>query len=374
MASRRKDEDARQQQRVKGLLRRYEYGERDFRTIDLSQADLTGITLAGADLSRALLVGANLSGAIFDGCNLSGADLSGAVQTALERPLPQVSMREANLEDTVLSSTNLMGADLTGAAFRRAFFEAASLQYADLKGADFEESALYGVNLSFAKANATRLSGARCNQTIFAAVDLRGFVGLDSIDHRGPSAVDIDTLYRSNGEISETFLRGCGAPDDFIAYVRSLVAKPFDFYSCFISYSSKDHEFAERLYADLQHRGVRCWFAPEDLKIGDKFRHRIDDTIRTYDKLLIILSEHSIGSSWVESEVEAAFEQEDRRKKAVLFPIRLDGHAMTCDVGWAASMRRTRHNGDFSGWRQHDSYKKSFDRLMRDLKSPDRTP
>jgi len=36
----------------------------------------------------------------------------------------------------------------------------------------------------------------------------------------------------------------------------------------FISYSSKDQAFAERLHADLQNKGVRCWFAPHDLPIS----------------------------------------------------------------------------------------------------------
>lgn len=41
-------------------------------------------------------------------------------------------------------------------------------------------------------------------------------------------------------------------------------------YSCFISYSTKDHQFAERLYADLQAKGVRCWFAPHQVSGGKK--------------------------------------------------------------------------------------------------------
>jgi hypothetical protein len=35
-------------------------------------------------------------------------------------------------------------------------------------------------------------------------------------------------------------LRGCGVPDEFIAQIASLFIKPIQFYSCFISYSSKD--------------------------------------------------------------------------------------------------------------------------------------
>jgi hypothetical protein len=77
------------------------------------------------------------------------------------------------------------------------------------------------------------------------------------------------------GRIPEAFLRGAGVPDEFIAYIRSLAGRGIEFYSCFISYSSKDQVFAERLHADLQAKGVRCWFAPEDMKIGDKIWDRL---------------------------------------------------------------------------------------------------
>jgi hypothetical protein len=78
-----------------------------------------------------------------------------------------------------------------------------------------------------------------------------------------------------------------------IDYLRSLLNQPIQYYSCFISHSTKDQEFAERLHADLDNKGVRNWYAPEDLKIGDPFRQRIDDEMRLHQKLLVILSEHS---------------------------------------------------------------------------------
>jgi hypothetical protein len=53
-----------------------------------------------------------------------------------------------------------------------------------------------------------------------------------------------------------------------INYLPSLLNQPIQFYSCFISYSSKDQKFADRLHADLQNKGVRCWFAPHDMAIG----------------------------------------------------------------------------------------------------------
>ena len=36
---------------------------------------------------------------------------------------------------------------------------------------------------------------------------------------------------------------------------------------------------------------------------------------------------------------------------------------------WAADVRRQRHIGDFSAWKDHDRYGKAFDRLLRDLRA-----
>ena len=154
-----------------------------------------------------------------------------------------------------------------------------------------------------------------------------------------------------------------------IAHIASLVGQPIQYYSCFISYSSKNHDFAVRLHADLQAKGVRSWFAPEDLKIGDRILDRIDREIRVYDRLMVVLSEHSIGSDWVETEVQAALEKERQRKQTVLFPIRLDNAVWDTERAWAAKLRRERNIGDFSCWKEHDAYQKAFDRLLRDLKA-----
>jgi len=104
----------------------------------------------------------------------------------------------------------------------------------------------------------------------------------------------------------------------------SLVAgKAIQFYSCFISYSTKDQEFADRLHADLQSKGVRVWFAPDDIKGGQKLHEQIPEAIRLYDKLLLVLSENSIKSNWVETEIYHAIQDETRENRRKLFPIGL---------------------------------------------------
>ena len=244
--------------------------------------------LSGGDLSEADLRGVDLSGA-----NLSGADLSGA------------DLSEANL-----SGANLNGANLSMANLYKAGLFGADLSEADLRQANLIEADLSDIDLSDADLRGADLSHAKMWKTVLTDQDLRQVKGLDTVEHLGPSNISIQMVFRSHGDIPEVFLRGAGVSESFIEYMHSLVGKPIDYYSAFISYSSQDQAFAERLYADLQTKGVRCWFAPHDLKIGAKIRSSIDASIRLHDKLLLVLSRASVASQWVEQEVEKALERE----------------------------------------------------------------
>ncbi len=245
----------------------------------------------------------------------SRADLGGA-------NLIEADLGDANLSGANLSWPHLGEADLARADLRGADLSGVDLRGADLSGVDLRRADLSGVDLRRAD-----LSKAHLHETIFSDTRLTGATGLDSCLHFGPSTVDHRTLAKS-GKLPMAFLRGCGLPDALIDYLPSLLGDALQFYSCFVSYSSKDQDFAERLHADLQDTGVRCWFAPEDLKIGARTRPAIDEAIRVRDKLLLILSEKSIESDWVEKEVETAFEEESRRKETVLFP----RHPTVCRV------------------------------------------
>jgi hypothetical protein len=141
------------------------------------------------------------------------------------------------------------------------------------------------------------------------------------------------------------------------------------YYTCFISYSSKDEAFAERLHADLENTGVRCWFAPHDLPIGAKTWDAIDEAIRFRDKLLLILSKNAIASDWVGDEVSKAYAEEKRRNRLVLFPVRIDEEVMNTSEPWAVKLRDQRNIGDFRRWQDHEAYQQAFKRVLRDLEA-----
>jgi hypothetical protein len=228
--------------------------------------------------------------------------------------------------------------------------------------------ALFGADLSHCQMGWTHLGN----------VDLSQCKGLETVEHEGPSSIGIDTIYRSDGKIPEVFLRGAGVPENFIEYMPSLVGTGFDYYSCFISYSSKDQEFAERLFADLQAKGVRCWYAPHHGQAGQKLHKQIDEAIRLHEKLLLILSADSIKSEWVKTAIKRAAKRQAKEKKDVLFPVSLAAfdklRAWECfdgDLGkdLAAEVREYLIP-DFSRWKtDNKSYQKAFDKLLRDLKS-----
>jgi uncharacterized protein YjbI with pentapeptide repeats len=322
----------------------------------LRSADLSGADLRNMNLRRALLMHVDLSGA-----DLTGADVVGG------------HLQIADLTGAILSEANFSGADLSGEA---------NLTEADLGGADLTDANLTDAELTGSNFTDTRIGG-----TIFGRNDLSNIKGLETVDHAGPSVIGIDTIFQSNGNVPEVFLRGCGVPDDFITYAKSLATNPIQFYSCFISYSTKDQDFADRLYADLQNKGVRCWFAPHDVQSGRKLHEQIDEAIRLHDKLLLILSPHSMESEWVKTEIAKARKREVRDpegvlKRRVLFPIRLapfetlrDWECFDADTG-KDSAREIREYfiPDFSNWKNHDSYQEAFQRLIGDLKASDSKP
>jgi hypothetical protein len=292
--------------------------------------DLSGIVLVGDLLDNYNLTAVQFSNAQFENVSLFGASCEGC-----------------SFERTLLIGANFSGTSLKKSSFRGATIEFGVFFWCDLDESDF--------------------TGAALTTTTFAQVSLRGVLGLETVSKSATNSIGIDTFFNSGG-LPESFLRNSGVPEEFIQYAASLVGKAIEYYSCFISYSSKDDEFTRRLYNDLQGKNVHTWYAPEDLKIGDRIRPRIDESIRIHDKLVLILSANSVNSNWVESEVESALEREQKEGKDVLFPIAIDDEGFTSQQSWAADIRRKRHIGDFRKWKSHDDYTRAFDKLVRDLK------
>jgi uncharacterized protein YjbI with pentapeptide repeats len=280
-------------------------------------------------------------------------------KTLIEIDLEGVNLRGANLDRTVMKGANLRRADPT--------LRYANLRRADLTAANLRTAQLNGANLTLACLRDANLTDALFWETVLSRTDLRDAIGLATTKHGGPSIIDHRTIEKS-GIVPQEFIRGLGLPDYLIRRYRKN-SNSSKYADCFVSYSSADQSFAERLYADLQSHGVRCWYAPKDLPIGAKTRQALTDAIRSNERLIVVLSEYSIGSPWVEKEVETAFEEERSRRTVVLLPVRIDDQVMTSSTAWAADIRSTRNIGNFTLWRTDDmAYRNELNRLLDALK------
>jgi hypothetical protein len=177
------------------------------------------------------------------------------------------------------------------------------------------------------------------------------------------------TAYLSDGEVTAVPNVEEQARSRMLAAFEAPPEKEDSGPSCFISYSTRDSAFVEKLHADLENAGVNCWFAPHDLPIGTKIRVGLDRAINQNDQVILILSANSVLSAWVEKEVETAFERERAIGRTVLLPLSLDETVRGIQEGWPADIRRQRNIGDFRAWQDEEAYAHSFRRLLASLRA-----
>lgn len=316
--------------------------------------------LSGVNFSKTRLYKTNLSSTDLSSANLDEAIIYEA--NLAESYLEDASLHEANLSDTHLFRTCFLGADLSEADLSLADLFEANLSGADLSSANLEGATLYQTNLFNAD-----FSGAIVGTTRFINLDLRDVYGLETLHHLYPSTVGTNTLERSQGDIPRAFLRGAGLSDTLIEYLPSLFTTSIQYRSLFLSYSHQDQPFAKYLHNSLQDKGVRCWFAPHDLRPGTPIIRGIDEAIHLHDKFLLILSKHAMRSHWVQQEVEAALYREVTTGDAILFPLRLDNTVLESKTLWAKRLR-SRHIADFTNWQDETAYQQAFASLLQHLK------
>lgn len=347
---------------------------------DLSGADLSAEDLSQSDLSYANLQDADLSHSDLNSANLQDADLTKAELShgyLYDANLSRAKLCNATLINTELLGANLVNADLSYADLSGADLSDVDLSQANLSQAEFTEAILIRTSVIGATFAGADFSRATIGAIIFADSNLSTVKGLESVRHVGPSTIGIDTLFRSDGKIPAHFLKEAGVPESFFSAIPSLVGRAIDFYSCFLSYSHKDQEFARRVQSRLRRENLRVWFAPEDLKGGRKVQDEIFRAIQIHDKLLLVLSENSMKSEWVMTEIRRArkVEREENRRK--LFPIRLvDFEAIQkwecfdADTGKDLGVElREYYIPDFSNWKDHDAFEVEFGKLLRDLRA-----
>lgn len=345
---------------------------------------------------KPVLLGANLRNAdlrnvdLNDDADLRNIDLSYAV-------LVNAVFRYADFRLANLSHANLSHADLSGAFLNHTDLSHANLSHANLRGAhltrsDLSDADLRNVNLSYAVLNrvnlsSTDLTNCTLGNTILSEIDFSKTKELESIHHIAPSTIGIDTISKSRGNIPEVFLRGCGLTDWQIESVKlyqpdlsneeitntlyrihNLRAhQAIQISPLFISYSHADSLFVDSIEKYLIKKGIRFWRDVHHATAG-RLERQVDRAIRLNPTVLLILSENSVQSDWVQHEARLARRLEIETKHDVLCPVALDDSWEACD--WPERLREQimEYNIlDFSEWRDEDKFRLMFSRLLDGL-------
>jgi len=290
--------------------------------------------------------------------------------------LPDAALRNANLAGANLGSAMLNCSDIRNADLTNAQLSGAHLNGAILNDANLAHSRLVGADLTAVQLGNTNLTGAVFGGTIFSA-DPQDCIGLESLKHESPSVLDITPIINSGEMPPINFLRGCGLSEILIEYLPSLLNKPFDFYSCFISYNHADRPFARRLHDALQGQGIRCWMDEHEILPGDDIYAEVEKGLKWWDKVLLCASEPSLNSWWVEREIDRAFKREmdltKKRNEPVLsiIPLDLDGYLFQWDHHHASSLQK-RLAANFVGWEKDSSiFDDTFQYVLKALTASD---
>jgi hypothetical protein len=365
------------------LLGEYESGRRDF----------TGLTFEGLRAARCELKGCNFTGCSFVDCVFGGVKFDGSL-------FVNSSFSDCNCIDASFVDCTFDGAEIGPSAF----------QGADFFGASFDRSVIHGTNFKgafFVTSHWTtaRTVGANFNDAIFGAntVARCHFVHCSFEAVRVVQPVDIDyetasssigmslrPLLDKTGISGDTrrhirrylrslqlFLTMLGIPRDAIRSYSGSENFLADHANVFISYSAKDEEFASALHNHLTVAGIETWFAPHSIQGGKRIIDQVSSAIERQKKLILILSENSISSDWVASEIRRAVEIEHRTKAQKLFPIRIVDFEpirtwtlFDSDAGFDLARKvREYHIPDFTDWRDDLAFGVSVTRLVNDLRS-----
>lgn len=109
----------------------------------------------------------------------------------------------------------------------------------------------------------------------------------------------------------------------------------------FISHSSEDKEFIRKLSNDLEQVGHKVWLDEWEIKVGECIVKRISDGISNADYIVVVLSKHSVKSTWVEKEWQAKYWEEIQTNKLYVLPILIEN----CRI---PSLLKTKKYADFT--------------------------
>ncbi len=121
----------------------------------------------------------------------------------------------------------------------------------------------------------------------------------------------------------------------------------------FISYSSKDYNFAVMLAVDLSNAGHSPWLDEFKILVGQSIPQEISVGLKDCDFVFVLLSSNSVNSHWVEREWQTKYWNEVETGKIKVIPILIE----KCEI---PELLKTKKYADFTG----NNYSKALTNVL----------
>lgn len=96
----------------------------------------------------------------------------------------------------------------------------------------------------------------------------------------------------------------------------------------FLSHTSTDKAFVDRLHDALVERGLTTWYDKQDITVGDSITGSVNQGIRRERYMIAVLSEAAARSRWVQEELNAALMRDIASTGTFLLPVLIED----CDL------------------------------------------
>ncbi len=94
--------------------------------------------------------------------------------------------------------------------------------------------------------------------------------------------------------------------------------------SVFISYSSKDKDFVDKLAIRLVKDRMKVWVDRWEINVGDSLINKIQEALTESSFLLVVLSKNSVQSEWCKKELNSGLIREIESKRVLILPVVID--------------------------------------------------
>ena len=92
----------------------------------------------------------------------------------------------------------------------------------------------------------------------------------------------------------------------------------------FLSHNHRDKDVAAQLAAQLRLVGADVWLDDWEIRPGDSIVGKVNEALGLVDTVVLLWSENSVGSRWVDSEMATAVDRRHTDGSVRIIPVRLD--------------------------------------------------